>query len=135
MRNAAGELADGLHLLSRLQCLLGLPAFRDFGSDALLQVLVEPLERRRVFMPVDRDPEQVDCRLQKIDVMLGKGTADLTVGFDNAERFAVGAQNDVDGTLNPVAPQKPGNAKTSVARKIICDNRLAGMQRVAGRRA
>src|SRR5215471_1864186 len=66
--------------------------------------------------------------------MLGKDAADLTVGFEHTKRRAVSAQNHVDGALYPVAPQKAGGAKTSFVRKIVRDDRLPGIQRVAGGR-
>lgn len=67
--------------------------------------------------------------------MLGEGATYLTVCFEDAEWFSAAAQDDVDGALDPVPLQKFRGAESGLSAEVVRDDRLPGMQSIAGRRA
>lgn len=107
MRNAAGELADGLHLLRLAQLLLGLFARSDFLHQ-IGGTLLDPLfERRRQFR--QRGALGGQLRQQTLafdfrDLARGDIGGNADQRFDAAVRPANRARPDIDPMLRSVRP-------------------------------
>ena len=134
MGDTAGQLADGLHLLRLMQHRLGLTSFSDFGSDAVLEGLVELLQGFEGAYPVDRRAQEVGDGLEEINVVLAEGRArSPAIGFEHAERLAVPHEDDIDGPRDGMLRQQLRRAKTIIVRKVIRNHRLTRVHGVARR--
>src|SRR5208337_5318826 len=100
-------------------------SFGDFGSDAVLERLVDLLQGFEGAYPVDRRAQEVGDGLEEINVVLAEGgPRNLAVGFEDAERLAVPHQDDIDGPRDGMLRQQLRRAKAFVVRKVIRNHRF-----------
>src|SRR5436190_22253830 len=66
--------------------------------------------------------------------MLREGARHLAVSLQRAERFTVVVKDHVDGALHAMLSKQMGCAKPAFLYEAVCNDLVAGMKRIAGRR-
>ena len=132
MGNATRELTDCLHLLRLPQSIFSLPTLSDFGFNPLLKRFIDLAESVLGLPALKCHAYEVGYRLEKIDIMCSESAGLLAVNFQHPVRFFIAHHNDIDCASNVVIQKQLRDFKSVLARQVIGNDWVTGVQSVSG---